>query len=56
MAVLLHNLDCFSPPEKIQALIDELKAKDNPVYDDDIAFLEEELAFAKEMLDVHHTS
>lgn len=49
MPAVLHHLGPFSPVEDIQALIDELRAKESEAYADDIAFLEEDLAFAKKL-------
>ncbi|WP_158008608.1 hypothetical protein [Rappaport israeli] len=47
MPSVLHHLGPFSPVEDIQALIDELRAKESEAYADDIAFLEDMLDFAK---------
>ncbi|WP_072281890.1 hypothetical protein [Rappaport israeli] len=46
---VLHDLSMFSPPAQIKALLDELRAKESEAYADDIAFLEEDLAFAKKL-------
>ncbi|MDO4643650.1 MAG: hypothetical protein Q4A74_07400 [Cardiobacteriaceae bacterium] len=48
---ILHDLSCFSPPEKLRALLEELRAiKDSsPLLEQTILNIEEDLAFAEKL-------
>lgn len=48
--VLLDNIDCFSTPEEIQAVIDEFEAKQQPeVYGDLLKMLRDDLKFSQKL-------
>ena len=48
---ILHDLSCFSPPEKLRALLEELRAikESSPLLEQTIRSVEDDLAFSESL-------